>query len=445
MRMLRHRTAVRRAIWPADMNAAERRVFRLHLFSALLTGCSASILHLSDTILAKTLEATPLQVTALSVIMGVGFLASAFWAGAMRNRPKAPFVLVAALVGRLGLGLVGLVHHPTWFIAVVGLSWVSEAMIVGAQVSIIQRVYRPEFREHAFGVSVSVNTLVRLIMTVAVGRILDLNDGLYGLVYLTLGACGFGGSLLMMRMESQVDYRQELARRTQLYPPLKEPGLLAGLRSVRESVALVVKILREDTEFRRFERNFFLYGIAFLSLLPIVPLFLVNDLQLDYTRIGLARGLMGQMGLILFSPLMGRLMLRLKPMRFSAGVFALLTGYPLLLLASWLAPGAARILLVYGAFLCFGTAMAGVGLAWNLSSLHFAGEEDPSAYQTVHTVLVGVRGVGAPFLGYLVIHLASTLHGFVMCALLFGLAALLMARMARTSPDRVAAAIEPLD
>jgi hypothetical protein len=421
------------ALWPRGLEERERSSFRLHLWSALLTGASASILHLSDTILAKTLDGTALQVTLLNVIMGGGYLASAFWAGAMRNRPKAPFVLAAAIVGRLGLVLTGLWGRAEWFIAIVGLSWLSDAMIVAAQVSIIQRAYRPQNREHVFGATLSITTFVRLVLTVAVGRALDWNEAIYGAIYAVLGVCGFLGSLLMIRMERRIDYAQPLERRTPLYPPLRERGPMAALRSVRASVGLVVRILREDASFRRFESYFFLYGIAFLSLVPIVPLYLVNDLALDWTQIGLARGLMGQAGLILFSPLMGRLLSGLKPVRFCAWIFGLLSVYPLLLLSAWFVPDALRTTAVYAAFVCFGTAMAGVSLAWNLSSLHFAGEEDPSAYQTVHTVLVGVRGLGAPFLGFAVIRAASNLHGFVLSAALFLLASLLMARMARAA------------
>jgi hypothetical protein len=172
---------------------------------------------------------------------------------------------------------------------------------------------------------------------------------------------------------------------------------------MRQSVGLLLRILREDRIFRRFEINFFIYGIAFLSLLPMVPLFLVHDLGLDYTRIGLARGLMGQTGLILFAPALGRTLEKL----------------------------AAHVVTVYAAFVCFGIAMAGVSIAWSLSSIHFAGSEDPSAYQSVHSVLVGVRGAVAPLLGYLVISTTSTLHGFALSAALFLLSALLMARMAR--------------
>jgi MFS family permease len=423
-------------LWPLHLDAHERGAFRLHILSALLTGCSAAILNLSDTILAKTLSGTALAVTILNVINGGGYLASAFWAGAMMNRRKAPFVLVAAVVGRLGLAMTGLWREPAWFIAVVGLSCVAEAMIISAQVAIIQRAYRPLNREQVFGATISVNTGVRLVLMVLAGKLLDWNESIYGLLYAVLGACGFAGALLLTRVEAGIDYRQRLEGRTRVYRVLKEPGFVAGLRSAGESVRLVGRILRDDAPFRRFETNFFLYGIAFLSLAPIVPLYLVNDLGLDYTRIGMARGLMGQAGLILFSPLMGRLMRRLKPVRFCAYVFGFLASYPILLLASWFAPGQLQIATLYAAFLCFGIAMAGVSLAWNLSSLYFAGEADPSAYQTVHTVLVGGRGIGAPLLGYLVIQIASNLYGFAVSAALFVLAAFQMARLARGARRR---------
>jgi hypothetical protein len=52
----------------------------------------------------------------------------------------------------------------------------------------------------------------------------------------------------------------------------------------------------------------------------------------------------------------------------------------------------------------------------------------------VHTVLVGGRGIGAPLLGYLVIQIATNLHGFALSAVLFGLAALQMARLGRAAP-----------
>jgi len=124
------------------------------------------------------------------------------------------------------------------------------------------------------------------------------------------------------------------------------------------------------------------------------------------------------------------------PVRFCGAVFAVLAAYPALLLFSAYASGTLQIGAVYAAFLALGSAMAGVGLAWNLSSIHFSGDEDPSSYQAVHSVLVGLRGVGAPLLGFLVIQLASARAGFVLTAALFALAALRMTRMARSYQPR---------
>ena len=250
------------------------------------------------------------------------------------------------------------------------------------------------------------------------------------------GVAGFGGAILLAQLEKRSTPTATGTAGAGPYRPLQEPGWGAGWRGAKESARLVWRILSEDRDFRRFEGNFFIYGIAFLALAPIVPLFLVHDLQLDYTRIGLARGLMAQSGVILLSPVLGRLMRTTGPVRFCSGVFGVLALYPALLFVSASAAGGAQIGFVYSAFLAFGLAMAGVSLAWNLSSIHFSGDEDPSAYQAVHSVLVGLRGVSAPVLGYLVLQIGSSRLGFVLTAALFAAAALRMAHMARSYRPR---------
>jgi len=277
---------------------------------------------------------------------------------------------------------------------------------------------------------------MRLLTTVIVGRLLDWNEHAYGVIFALAGVAGFAGMILMARMEAGLDRTAGRVRGDGFYRPLEEPGLAAGIRSMRESAGRVVRILRDDHRFRRFEVYFFIYGIAFLAMLPIVPLFLVHDLGLDYTRIGLARGLMGQSSLILLAPFMGRWMRRVGPVRFCGWVFSTLALYPLCLLLSGILPPIFAVPFVYAAFVSFGTAMAGVTVAWNLSSIHFAGDEDPSSYQAVHSTLVGLRAVTAPLLGFAIIRISSSLHGFVLCAGLFATAGFLMTRMARRDRDR---------
>ena len=417
-------------IVPDDLTAKERSLLGIHLASAFLTGISMGVLFLADTIVAKTLGGSNFSVTLINLLMGAGFLSTLFTSGMMRNRRKGPFLIGAALVGRVALGLTGLWVHTAWYITMVGLAWFGQALIVTGQVSIIQKAYGVERRDQLFGLSLSVNMLARLLATVGAGWVMDWNESTYRIVYAVAGLAGLVGAVLLDRMERR-SLEGTSPGSESIYRPLGEAGWAAGWRGARESAQHLWRILREDTAFRRFERNFFIYGIAFLALMPIVPIFLVHDLELDYARIGLARGLMAQSGMILFGPLSGRVMRRSGPMRFSSRVFALLSLYPFLLLLSAYFPGSFQISLVYAGFLAFGIAMAGVNVAWNLSSIHFAGDADPSSYQAVHSVLVGARGVVAPLLGYAIVQTASTRAGFALTAGLFLTAAFLMARMAR--------------
>jgi len=435
---------------PAALSGAERVLLRLHLISAALSGVAIGCIHLADATLAKTLHGSALQVTAIHLTVGLSYLGALFWAGAMRGRRKTPFLLAFALIGRGGLSLIGLWRDPHWFILIIGLSWLTEALIVTAQVSIIRRAYRREYRDPLFGLTISVTTLLRLLTTVALGWLLDWNENLYGLYFGIAGAIGFGGVWMLTRMEQHLERWAPLPGAPQVRPerirgplpsdpvadsyrPAGQPGLGPALRSMRESVTLVFRILREDHAYRRFQRNFIIYGIAFLGLLPVVPLFLVHDLQLDYRQIGLAKGLMGQAGMILFPPLVGGWMARNGPVRMCTRAFGFLSLYPLLLLAAGFTLGTLRLGLVYGAFLAFGAAMAGVSLTWHMSSVHFAREEDPSSYQAVHTFLTGARACVAPLLGYFLITFGSKRLAFIFGAGLLWLAAGLMARMARSA------------
>ncbi len=427
-----------------ELTQSEKKLLKLHLCSAALSGISMGVLSLSDTILTKTLGGSELAVTILTGMTGAGFLLSIFWAGLLENRPKAPFIIWAALTGRLGLAFCGISTAPAWFITVVGLAWIAQAMITSAQVSIIRSSYPEKKRNQLFGCAVSIMTLSRLIVTVMLGKILDLNEHAYVLAFVVAGLCGVAGGYLLARMEKPVisktmvknDKRESTDKSDDcFYHPLREQRLNQGLQSVRASIHTVGSILKNDRRFRRFEFIFFIYGIAFLSLLPIIPYFLVHQLNMDYTNIGLAKGLMAQLGIILLTPFLGRKLDELKPIRFCARVFGFLACFPVLLIAAeWsqgFQDGLLTIPLTFAAFLCFGIAMGGISLAWNLSSIHFAGDRDPSAYQSVHSVMVGIRGVGAPVIGYLVMHYFSCSAGFAQSAALLISASILMTRMSR--------------
>lgn len=438
-----------RAWFPGALPPGEAGLLRLHLASSMLTGIVNGALNLADVTLAKTLGGSALQVTALTVLTGLAFLGALFLGGAMQGRRKAPFILLFGIVGRLGLWLLAAAGDPRWFLAVIALSSLTQGLIISAQVSIIKRAYQEENRSSLFGLCVSATTLFQLLTSVAFGWLMDWNEGAYPIYFGLAGVAGFFGAFLLAQMEVRID--RNGASRTdpegagpdgawsgppsppllEAYRPMALPTVATTMRSMRGSIRLVLQILRQDQDFFRYERNFFLYGIAILAIGPVVPLFLVHDLGMDYGLIGIAKGFLGQAGMIVLTPLLGPPLRRLGPVRFSARSFAFLALHPLLLALAGLALPGLRLPLVFLAFAVFGVAMAGVNLVWSLSGIFFARDEDPSSYQSAHTALTGVRGGLAPLLGYGVMQAGSKILAFFLSGALFLVAAALMARMAR--------------
>jgi len=303
----RARAVVDRAILPRDLTSRERGFLRLHLLSSLFSGIVWGSMNFADVTLAKTLAADAFQVTLLNLLIGVSYLGSLFFVGMMRGRPKALFILLFAVAGRLGFWLLPFSRQPGWFIFVLGLAWACHAMILVAQVSILQRAYPARHCAALFGLSFSIAMAMNLATSVALGWLHEWNDHAYAIYYGLAGTAGFLGAVLLARLDRRIDrlaaVRGPAAERdlaavgaidagadpaAPAYRPMGTPGLGAAVRSMRASSALVLRILRDDGRYRRFQVNFFLYGIAYLAIVPVVPLFLVHDLRMDYGQMGIA-------------------------------------------------------------------------------------------------------------------------------------------------------------
>jgi len=150
-----------------------------------------------------------------------------------------------------------------------------------------------------------------------------------------------------------------------------------------------LQALLRDRTFLAFEACFMVYGIGFLALQPVLPIFLVDELHVSYSQVGAARGFAFWLAFMLSGPVTGRLADRFGILRVGASCYALLAGFPLLLLAL---PTQGPALL-YPAFALYGLAMGGVNLAWNLGPIVLARGGDPLPYLNAHVALVGVRAL----------------------------------------------------
>jgi hypothetical protein len=201
---------------------------------------------------------------------------------------------------------------------------------------------------------------------------------------------------------------------------------------IRESLRLARQVFRLNPEFGRFERNFMIYGIAFMIILPVLPLYVVYELHMDYGQLSSAKGLWSQIGVVVLSPVLAVALGRLQPLRFTGRSFLVLAGYPaLLFMSTFFTSSTTAVHGVYAALLVFSVAMAGVGLSWSLGSMYFAGRDDASTYQGIHVALTGARGAFAPTFGWLVYSLFGSRAVFALSAALFTTAGLLMLKQYR--------------
>jgi MFS family permease len=413
----------------------EATVFREHLFASVWGGMSAGIFILADVILAKALDAPGWQITLLATLSPAANIFSLYFAGQVTGRRKAGPFLLAALLGRLSLGLLVFWRTSTAMILLTFIYNIAGALLVTALNSVLQSRYPEPARSVRFGVATSVSAVFTILAAVLAGRLLELREGIFPWLFFASGVTGFLSVYHYYRMECLPGERVGMAAwlsaglaglRRRLAPGAED----AARHTLAASLRVAVRIFRENPDFVRFERDYMIYGFAFLSVLPILPIYIVRELQMNYAQLSASKGLWAQMGSVVLSPILGMALSRLRPLRFTGRVFLALAFYPLLLLVStWHGfPLATRILWVYGALLVYSVAMAGVNLSWTLGSIHFARGRDASAFQGMHVAMTGVRGLLAPSLGYLVYSLFGTGAAFAMSTGLFTTAGILMLR-----------------
>jgi MFS family permease len=391
----------------------ERQTFRFHLLSSLTLGASWGVLTLLEVIAKKSLGAQDWHLTALVMAWPVANLTSVYWARwASEHGNLRPYVLAAGL-GRAAPLAALVVRSPLHLVPISLLFNLAGAFLMPVMNNIFRNNYAPKQRGKLFGYCSSAATLTTAAACYGSGHLLGHNEQLFRLLLAAAGILGFLSCWFIARI------------------PLPRPPGQRGI--AKPTLAGMVSILRDDAGYRRYECNFFVYGIAFIMLMPILPIFLVQDLSLSYSSISLARGIAVQLPVVLLSPLAGRLHDRESPPAFAGRIFLVLALFPLLLLPPLHAPVRA-LPWVLAAFLLQGFAMAGVNVVWTLGSIYFAGPNRVATYHGIHVSLTGVRGLIAPLLALSVYRLAGTGAVFVASSVLFAVAGVLMTRLGKTAP-----------
>lgn len=371
-----------------------------------------------DVILKKSLGGSDFQVTLLIFLTSTAFLFSIYGAELINRVPNQPrTILMLGFASKFFLFIIPIFETATYFIFCIAVMSIIDSMIKPIWNVVIKHNYSPERRSSLFSYASSFFTLALLVTTTLLGYLLDINYEVYKIFYPLAGVVDMIAFYNLSRL-IKADNKAEPRNRTRIV-------LNFSLKLIKDIIILpirnMMRIFSVNKGFLRFEAYFFLYGIAFMMVAAVLPIFLVDDLSLDYTPISLARGFMVHIAIVIFTPLMGKLMGSRNPAKFTGISFITLVLFPILLIVIkyFHLVHIREDILLYVTFFIFGVSMSGVTLSWNLGSIYYAPHAEVSNYQAVHITLTGLRGIFSPFLGYIILKMVSIEATFVVASVLF--------------------------
>ena len=386
-----------------------------YLCYSILIGSLAGVLGFVEVIARKSLDASELSVTLISMSVPVTSLISIWWARLLVGRDQRKFLWLFGMVSYLILASGGFLASVGHLLAILILFFLINALFIPSENRIFQQHFPATRTGRIFGLASGMRTGTAALASLLAGLYMDRVEGGYRHLFIIVSIIGFIALTQFASIKTGYVKGADTV-------PLNRRLLLEPLKKV-------IQLLSRRRDFLRFEAAFMLYGIAFMMTLPVIPLYLVDDLEFGYTTIGLARGMVTQLVMIGAIPLLGRVFDRSTPHRMAAVIFLALSIFPLLLLSAGQFEGIKRLIMVYITFGYFGLVMSGIVLLWGLSSLRFAGDEDAGVYHSVHVAATGVRGSFAPLLGYLVMTTMGKTVTLITCSVLWVVASLMMILM----------------
>jgi MFS family permease len=362
----------------------EKGAFKLHLISQILGAVAAGVIMNHDYMATNGLGASVMQITLLTMIWPVSNLFSVLVSHFVdsSNRHSIAIFIGAAL--RLPIALMFFSGSVNLMLFLLFLYFGSNSLVIPGQNAVMRSRYEKGRRGLLFGWTMSILNLFALPSAMLAGSFLDADFSFYKWLFVIEGIMGCGQAVVMGFMARGMTDPVAVAK--------------SNLRDFFRSLG---EVLKGDREFVLFETFFMVYGFGFMSIQPAIPFFSQEVLKLSYEQYAMAKGVIGQMGMLFLGPFLGAKMDKLHPFKFTGAACIILAGFPLLLVASSLKPSFG-IPLFYAAWLFFTIGMAGVNLSWNMSSMFFAPEGRTATYQGLHVTATAFRGFLGPILGSVV-------------------------------------------
>ncbi len=386
-----------------------------YLIGAFFAGIYAVIDSMVDVIAKKSLHASPLTVTFLTMLPSMTLLLSVFLVTLAEKCPRQKlFLRTFAFFGRFSFVIFLFYLNIPLYLIILTLCYAAYTLFNPMLNTFLKDTFPTAQRGRFVGIAMSITACVAVVYSKIAGYLLDTHSSLTALVITIGGVAGF----LYIYITSI---------------PFKDHPVVHNTSRSLNPFAPMMAIFKKDPSFLRFEAYFFVYGIAFMIILPAIPIYLVDTLSLNYSVISSAKVFIPQLFVIGLAPFVGKLHDKTSPQRFSGISFLILSTYPFILGFASFFPQNIAVLLLLSAYVMYGIAMIGVSFAWNISTIELAKHGSPQQYQSIHITLTGVRGLIIPPLGYLLLKLKFIPINaiFFLSSILFLLASWLMFRESR--------------
>jgi hypothetical protein len=406
-----------------DIKVIEKKTFKFHVIAQVFGGLSSGIVVLQDIILKKSLGGSDFQILLLSLFTSSAFLASLYGAEIInRSKNLSKTILKFGIAAKLFLILIPLINNSIFYILCISITAYLDSMMLSSWNIIFRHNYTEDRRSRLYSYATTVATVLLLFTSTILGILLDRDNMLFRVFFPVSGLTGIAMYYFLSRMMKlsvvnipKIDSTDKVQKSSFSKKLIKDILLLPARNTKR--------IFSHNKPFFRYEIYFFMYGMAFMVIIPAIPIYVVDTLKLTYTPISIAKGFLFNIALILFTPIMGKYHGSGDPKKFCGWSFLVLVLFPLILISAQspfmnnLFSGNVHV--VYLAYIIFGIGMSGVTIAWTLGSMYYAPKFEVSNYQAVHIALTGLRGIFSPALGYMVMKVFSMESVFILSAFLF--------------------------
>jgi MFS family permease len=370
-----------------DIPRPARHSFRWDALAGALTGAYMGMTFPFFVRIARgELNTSETLIAVMSAAPFIGNLLAPLWARQMEGKAKLPFVIGSWVPARLLLLLMPLATFPLLFVGLVsGLQFVGT--ISGpAYTTLMRDIYPDRARGRLLGYVRVGAQATMFAATLIAGRLLDHHIS-YRYLFPVAALFGLGAAYAFSRVRA-LPTGEDAAAASDSAPA----AAAARTLSTREFVLDTLAILRDNIGYRWFAASVMTYGFGNLMVVPLYALYQVDVLHISNTQVAnLANfaSLASIVGMFFWGRFIDRKGAGLSVL-ISIGLIALI---PVVYLLTRSVEG-----LFFAAALS-GFGFAGIELSYMQSILTYAEPGRAAQYQSLHSLLLGIRGVLAPLAG----------------------------------------------